>query len=187
MLIDVVNDMEFDGGESLLRQAGPMAEALSGLKRRAREAGVPVIYANDNFGRWKSDFQKVIDHCLHDGVRGEPVVKKLIPEEEDYFVLKPKNSAFYSTTMDTLLEYLGTHVLVLTGIATNNCVLFTANDAYMRDFQLVIPTDCVAAISPDEGEHALAQMESVLKATICPSGDIDFGELARTTERVAGS
>ncbi len=178
LIVDVVNDMEYEGGEELLEHAIPMAKALRELKERARGARIPVIYANDNFGRWQSDFQKVIDHCLEDGVRGERVVRTLTPESEDYFVLKPKNSAFYSTTLETLLDYLGTRLLVLTGIATNNCVFFTAHDAYMRDFQLIVPRDCVAAIDQQDGEYSLGQMERLLKAEILDSSEIDFGELS---------
>lgn len=174
LIVDVVNDMEYEGGAQLLEQALPMAQALSELKRRARAAGIPVIYANDNFGRWQSDFKKVTAHCLRDGVRGEPVVRMLVPEEEDYFVLKPKNSAFYSTTLDLLLDYLGARTIILCGIATDNCVLFTAHEAYLRDYQLVVPRDCVAAIDPAEGEHALEQMQRVLKAEIVDGTALDF-------------
>jgi nicotinamidase-related amidase len=122
-----------------------MAKAIAELKRRAQEAGVPIVYVNDNFGRWQSNFNHQVEHCLKDGVRGEPVVELLQPDEHDYFVLKPKHSGFYSTALDVLLEYLGANTLILTGIAANICVLFTANDAYMRDFNLFIPQDCVAS------------------------------------------
>src|SRR5205085_2726989 len=115
------------------------------LKQRARRANVPVIYANDNFGRWRSDLSAQVNHCLYDGVRGQPLVELLQPGEDDYFVLKPKHSAFFSTSLDILLEYLGTESVVLAGIAGNNCVLFTANDAYMRDLHLLVSADCVAS------------------------------------------
>jgi nicotinamidase-related amidase len=89
LLIDVINDLEFAGGEDLLRQALPMAERLAVLKRRAARAGVPTVYVTDNFGRWQSDFRKLTAHCLQAQVRGMPVVTLLQPEEEeDYFVLK---------------------------------------------------------------------------------------------------
>ena len=135
LLIDVINDLDFPEGDQLLRHALPMAGRIAALKRRARRAGVPVVYVNDNFGRWRSDLNAQVDHCLKDGCRGQPVVELLRPEEDDYFVLKPKHSGFFSTTLDTLLEYLGTRTVVLTGMAANICVLFTANDAYMRDLQ----------------------------------------------------
>lgn len=178
LLIDVINDLEFPEGEALLELALPMARSLLELKRRAKAAGVPVIYVNDNFGRWQSDFNKQVEHCLHDGVRGEPIARLLQPEEEDYFVLKPKHSGFYSTNLDLLLEYLGTRRLIMTGVATNICVLFTANDAYMRDFELCIPSDCVAANSEAESRHALEEMRKVLKADVRPAGELDLGSAA---------
>src|SRR5260221_761407 len=114
LLIDVINDLEFEGGEELLRNALPAAKNIAQLKERARQAEVPVIYANDNFGRWCSDFNKIVQHCLRDQVRGQPIAELLKPEEEDYFVLKPKHSGFFSTTLDLLLEYLGARTLVVT-------------------------------------------------------------------------
>ena len=156
-----------------------MAERLAALKRRAKEAQVPVIYVNDNFGRWQSDFNKLLDHCLTDGVCGRPVVERLRPESDDYFVLKPKHSGFFSTTLDILLEYLQVKTVILTGLTGDICVLFTANDAYMRDFNLVVPADCVASADPEENRHALEHMRRVLKADIRPSTEIDFAALKR--------
>ncbi|HJT36754.1 MAG TPA: isochorismatase family cysteine hydrolase, partial [Pirellulales bacterium] len=107
----------------------------------------------------------------------QPVVELLRPEEDDYFVLKPKHSGFYSTTLDLLLDYLQAETLVLTGIAGNNCVLFTANDAYLRDFRLIVPKDCVASNSDEENRVAPEQMRKVLKADVRPSEQIDFEKL----------
>jgi nicotinamidase-related amidase len=177
LLIDVINDLEFEGGEELLKHALPIAPKISALKRRAKDAGVPTIYVNDNFGRWQSDFNKLLAHCLEEDVRGKPFVQQLKPDEEDYFVLKPKHSGFFSTTLDTLLEYLQAKTLILTGLAGNICVLFTANDAYMRDFHLVVPTDCVASNTEEENLHALELMKTVLKADTRASTELDLGEL----------
>ncbi|HYC56568.1 MAG TPA: isochorismatase family cysteine hydrolase [Candidatus Binatia bacterium] len=174
LLIDVINDMEFDSGAELMKTAVPMAERIAALKRRAKELGIPVIYANDNFGRWQSDFRKVVEHCLQDGVTGAPLARILAPEENDYFVLKPKHSAFYATTLDTLLSYIGARTLILTGIAGNICILFTANDAYMRDFELLVPQDCTVSNSGEENEHALEQIRKVLKADTTPSDRLDL-------------
>ncbi len=132
LLIDVVNDFEFEGGQELLELALPVGKKIARLKKLAKESGIPAIYVNDNFGKWQSDFKKIVAHCFEDGVRGKPFVEYVLPEREDYFVLKPKHSGFFSTTLDLLLEHLGADNLILTGIAGNNCVLFTANDAYMR-------------------------------------------------------
>ncbi len=179
LLIDVINDLEFPEGEQLLRFAVPMADRISLLTERARKAGVPVVYINDNFGRWRSDFNAQVEHCLSDGVRGRPVVERLRPQDDDYFVLKPKHSGFYSTTLDILLEYLAPRTLVLCGMAANICVLFTANDAYMRDFHLVVPADCVASNSEPENRYALEQMSKVLKADTRPSEELRLEDLGR--------
>ncbi len=183
LLIDVINDFEFDEGDKLLKYAVPMAERISELKARARQAQIPIIYVNDNFGRWRSDFRSILTHCLDDDVRGKPIAELLKPDDDDYFVLKPKHSGFYSTTLDILLDYLQAKTLILTGVAGNICVLFTANDAYMRDFNLVIPRDCVASNTPEDNEHALTLMQTVLKADTAPSPEIDLNELK---ERPAG-
>ena len=171
LLIDVINDLEFEGGQELFRDALPAARNIARLKERAQQAGVPVIYVNDNFGRWRSDFKKIVSHCLNDQVRGRPIAELLAPDEEDYFVLKPKHSGFFSTTLDLLLKYLGVRTLVLTGFAGNNCVLFTANDAYLRDYELIVPSDCTASIGAEENEYALKQMQQVLKASIPSSSE----------------
>ena len=104
LLIDVINDLEFEGGQELFRDALPAAKNIARLKERAQQAGVPVIYVNDNFGRWRSDFKKIVSHCLNDQVRGRPIAELLAPDEQDYFVLKPKHSCFFSTTLDLLLK-----------------------------------------------------------------------------------
>ena len=164
LLIDVINDLDFPEAEDLLRSARPMARKLLRLKKRAKKAGVPVIYVNDNFGRWRSDFRRQVTHCLRENSRGHEIVALLQPDEDDYFVLKPKHSGFFSTTLDTLLSYLGARKLILTGIAGNFCVLFTANDAYMRDYELIIPSDCTASNTAEENRQALALMKKFLKA-----------------------
>jgi nicotinamidase-related amidase len=163
LLIDVINDFDFPEADQLLKYARPMARILLRLKRRAQKAGVPVIYVNDNFGRWKSDFRRTVDYCTRQG-RGRDIVKLLRPEENDYFVLKPKHSGFFSTTLETLLRYLESQTLILTGIAGNFCVLFTANDAYMRDFNLFVPSDCTVSNTKKENDSALGLMRKFLKA-----------------------
>lgn len=179
LLIDVINALDFPEASQLLRHAVPMAERIAALKKRAKRNRVPTIYVNDNFGRWRSDFHAQVEHCLQDGVPGKPIVERLKPEANDYFVLKPKHSGFFSTTLDILLEYLGVEKVVLAGIATNICVLFTANDAYMRDFQLAVPSDCVASNSEEENRYALEQIRTILKADTRASTDPAFEALDR--------
>jgi nicotinamidase-related amidase len=177
LLIDWINDFEFDNAERIFPRALAAARATGALKARARKAGVPVIYANDNFGKWRSDFRSLLAHCLKDDVRGKPIAELLQPNEEDYFVLKPKHSGFHSTTLDVLLAHLGAKMLILTGVAGNNCVMFTAHDAYLRDFKLVVPRDCVASENEADDRYALQHMEKVLKAGTGASSGIDFADL----------
>ena len=92
-------------------------------------------------------------------------------------MLKPKNSAFFGTTLDTLLKNLGTTTVILTGIAADNCVLFSANDAYLRDYKLFIPCDCVASNTREENDAALRLMSKVVKADVTPSTELDLAKL----------
>lgn len=190
IMIDVINDMEFDSGEALLENALPAAKNLAQLKRRARNAGVPAIYVNDNFGKWRSDLRQQLGHVLEDGVRGEPIARLLRPDEEDYFVLKAKHSGFYHTQLDLLIDYLQVRTIVLGGFTTDICVLFTASDAYMRDLDIIVPPDCSAASSTNHHLRALEHMTRVLKVKTPGSADIDFEELLEewlaTPEGAAG-
>jgi nicotinamidase-related amidase len=177
LLIDVINDLAFEQGKALLKHALPMAKKIAALKHKAKQARIPSIYVNDNFGRWQSDFQTLVRHCLDEEVCGKPIATILQPDAEDYFVLKPKHSGFYSTTLELLLQALGARTLILTGIAGNICVLFTANDAYMREYTLVIPSDCIASNTARENTSALHLMQRVLKADIRPSTALDLPHL----------
>ena len=177
LLIDVINDFDFPEGEQLLRLALPVGHKIAELKQRAIEAGIPSIYVNDNFGRWQSDFKKIVAHCKEENSKGRPFVELLLPDQDDYFVLKPKNSGFYSTTLDLLLTHLTAKNLILTGIAGNNCVFFTANDAYMRDYKVFVPSDCVVSNTEEENAYALKQMETVLKADTTVASSLDLKAL----------
>src|SRR4051794_34374047 len=101
LLIDVINDLAFDGSQALVAQAETMAVCLATLKRRAAAAGIPSIYINDNFGQWRSDFRKTVAHCMTRSSPGRRVTRRLRPTARDYFVLKPKHSGFFDTTLDT--------------------------------------------------------------------------------------
>lgn len=174
LIIDMISDFEFDGGERILPFAEAIAKNIAGLKKKAEKAKVAVIYVNDNFGKWRSDFTKQLKHSQSKSVRGHKIARMLAPKKDDYFVLKAKHSAFYSTTLDLLLDYLGAKTLVLTGAASDICILFTANDAYMRDFNLFVPADCVAADEKETNDATLRYIERVLKADIRQSTEIDF-------------
>jgi nicotinamidase-related amidase len=177
LIVDMINDLEFPGGDRLAEQVMPVARGIRDLRDRARVLGIPTVYVNDNFGRWQSDLRAVLEHCLHDDVRGRPMVELVTPDDDDYFVLKPKHSGFYSTTLEVLLAYLQATTLIVTGIAGNSCVLFTANDAFMRDYYLIVPEDCTASIDPSDNSYALKQMREVLHADTTPSSELDLESL----------
>ncbi len=179
VLIDVINDFEFPGGNRLFEHAMQMVHSLRELKRRAKAAGIPVVYVNDNFGKWQSDQGKLLSHALEDDVRGRPFVEQLVPDEDDYFVLKPKHSGFYSTTLDTLLAYLRARTVILTGLTGNSCVFFTASDAFLRDLHVIVPSDCCASIDMDDNTYALRQMREVLHAETPASTELDLDRLRR--------
>ena len=177
LIIDMINGFDFPGGDKLLRAARPVAPRVRRLAARARHEGIPVVYVNDNFGRWRSDFRAVVRHCLGPKVRGHAIVRQLRPQRTDYFVLKPKHSGFYSTTLSLLLEHLSTRTLILTGVAANFCVLFTAQDAYLRGFDLVVPSDCVASETAEDTRLSLAQMHRSLRAATTPSSRLQLDSL----------
>jgi nicotinamidase-related amidase len=185
LLIDVINDLAFDGSEALVAQAQSMAAPLAHLKRRATAAGVPAIYINDNFGQWRSDFRRTVAHCTARSSPGRRVSRRLRPTARDYFVLKPKHSGFFDTTLDTLLETLRIRRVILTGMAGNICVLFTANDAYMRDYKIFAPADCIVSNTAADNDHALRQIKTVLKGNVAVSARLRFqaNRRSRTARR----
>ena len=178
LLVDVVNSLDFEDGELLIEPAMAMAEEIQQLKQACRAAGIPTIYANDNFGRWQSNFGQLVDRYLDSGCRGAPVIERLLPQQDDYNILKPKHSAFYATPMNLLLEHLGVEDLIIAGLTTDRCVSFTAHDAYMRDYRLLVPSDCAAAIEITDHQATLETMARVLKADIRPWRDLDIESLA---------
>jgi nicotinamidase-related amidase len=167
LMVDVINDLDFPEARQLLRYLPAMARKLSALKKRVKKAGIPVVYVNDNFGRWRSDLTALVEHARKG--KGRELVELLRPDKDDYFVLKPKHSGFFSSTLETLLRYLGARTLIITGVAGNYCVLFTANDAYMRDYRLVVPADCTVSNTAAENRDALKLMRTYLKANTGPS------------------
>jgi nicotinamidase-related amidase len=179
ILIDVINAMDFPEGKRLAKHALPAARRISKVTARARAAGVPVIYANDNFGRWRSDFRATIEHARRPRMPGREIAQLLAPDDEDYFVLKPKHSAFFGTSLDLLLSYLGSERLVLAGFAGDICVQFTAQDAFLRDHEIVVVSDATASEDPRSNTAALALMRARFGARTPSSGRLDFRRLAR--------
>lgn len=169
LLIDVINPFDFPEAAQLLRFARPAARSIAVLKQRLHTQGIPAIYVNDNFGLWQSDFRAQVEYCAGRDAAGADIAELLRPGPHDYFILKPKHSGFYSTSLDVLLRYLGAEHLVLAGFAGNICVQYTANDACMRDFQLFVPQDCCASESAALNRAAVEQMRHTLHADVRPS------------------
>ena len=178
LLIDVINHFEYPDSDKLLAEALPIAPHIADLKRRARAAGLPVIYVNDNFGQWRSDASKVLAYCLRPEAPSTAFVEQLRPDDEDYFILKPMHSGFYQTPLELLLKHLGVTTLILSGIATNSCIQYTAHDAKMRNFKIFVPPDCSAARTREEHDQAIRHMQSMASADITPSPDLRLEKLA---------
>jgi nicotinamidase-related amidase len=164
LIIDMINEFAFDGAEKFFPAIEQTARDIATLKQRVKAVGMPVLYVNDNFGKWRSDFRTLVDRCLEGDCRGKRIAEALKPEEDDYFVLKPKHSGFFATPLELLLHYLNVQQVILTGVAGDNCVLFTAADAYMRNFHVAVPADCTVSIDPHANRSALEHMRETLKA-----------------------
>jgi len=175
LLIDVVNALDFEGSARLVRHVRLASPRIAALRERARAACVPSIYVNDNFGSWHLGFRELAERVHAGGGPGKKLLEQLAPDfERDYFVLKPMHSGFFHSALEILLRRLAIRRLVLTGFAGDLCVLFTAVDAYMRGFELVVPADCVASETAADNRRALDQMERRLGADVRPASDLDF-------------
>lgn len=177
LMIDVINHFEFPDGSALLRNALSIAPNLVRLKRRARAAGIPTIYVNDNFGQWRSDASKLLKYCSRNDSPGRTFVSTVHPDSDDYFVLKPMHSAFFQTPLEILLRHMDVESLILCGLATNSCIICTAHDAKMRNFRLCVPADCSAARTPEEHRIAIAHIKAGTGAKVACSTTLRLKQL----------
>ena len=179
LVIDVINDLSFDGAEKMMPWASRMVPRLVRLKRLAKRHALPVIYLNDNFGHWRSSFSEVYSHCTRTTAPGRLISRRLKPARTDFFVLKPRHSGFFATSLVPLLEDLEIKRLILAGIATNLCVLFTAHDAHMHGYPIIVLSDCCAAESDFDHNTSLQQLKRFCGATVCRSTEIRFSQRRR--------
>lgn len=180
LLIDVLTTFEFPDGDAILKGALAMRDALVRLKSRAREARVPVLYVNDNFGDWRSEKEVLMGRCME--AKGGEFVRPLLPDSEDYFVLKPMHSEFYMTPLEVLLQHLQVETLILTGLTSNSCITVTAHDANMRGFDIYVPPDCSCARNAGEHAQALAQLEAMAGADLTRSTALRLPNLIRAAQ-----
>jgi len=177
LLIDVLTTFKFPDGDAILESALEIRDSLARLKARAREGKIPVVYVNDNFGDWRSEKEVLIGRCLE--ARGGSFVRPLIPDSEDYFVLKPMHSAFYMTPLEVLLRHLEVETLILTGLTSISCITATAHDANMRGFDIYIPPDCSCSRNAEEHRQALAHLEAIAGANLTSSTKLKLANLGK--------
>jgi nicotinamidase-related amidase len=170
LIIDMINDMDFGKGDDLLAEIDSVGDVVASLRTEAEAAGVPVIFVNDNFGQWHSNAARIVDYV--EETRGSELLEQLRPGADDYFVIKPQVSGFYATNLPVLLPRLGVSRLILTGVAADICVLFTAADAHMREYDLWVPSDGVASDRPQHRDWALGIMAKAMNAEIRPTTDL---------------
>ncbi|GGE85877.1 cysteine hydrolase family protein [Priestia taiwanensis] len=166
LIIDMINDFNFEHGPILAEKTLAIVPNILAWKKQFQKQKAPIIYINDHYNLWQANMDKIIHTCTNE--RSNEIIHYICPKEEDYFLIKPHYSAFYDTPLHTLLQSLHINHLVITGIAGNICVLFTANDAYMRKYTLSIPSNCIASNSDEDNTYALRMMEHVLRANITP-------------------
>jgi nicotinamidase-related amidase len=177
LLVDVINDLDFPNNEYLVKTATDLGKRILHLKRRCMRAGIPTIYVNDNKGRWRSDIREVVNSSQRRTAPGRNLVRLLAPGAKDYVVLKPKHSIFYATPLDLILQSAGAHTVILAGLTTNACVLISAAEIYMRGLRLVVPRDCVEALSPELQKVALKTLSDNFQAQISPAASLKLQTL----------
>ena len=179
LILDMISRWQFPDAPALERQAARIAPAIARLKQRCVEALVPVIYANDNSGQWRSDFKFVVGQSLETEGAGASITRRLEPGPQDYFVLKPKHSAFFATPLEILLDHLRAERLIIAGVAGDQCVINTAVDARMRDFDVIVPSDCIASLTPDRNRRAIDHLRDVLQVKASPARTLRLRANAR--------
>ncbi|MGJ5893890.1 cysteine hydrolase [Streptomyces sp. V2] len=172
IVIDMLNTYEHEDAEVLAHSVRKALPGVGVLLERARSADAPVIYVNDNFGRWRSQHGEILAAALA-GPRAD-LVEPIAPDEESLFVVKARHSAFYETPLAYLLGRLGTGRVVLCGQVTEQCVLYSALDAHIRHLDVVVALDAVAHIDADLADAALRMMKRNMAAELRPSGEITF-------------
>ena len=177
ILVDVINDLDFPNNRELVRGSRRLAKSIARLKLRCKRVGIPVVYVNDNYGKWRSDFSAVLKHSVREGSPGREMVRLLAPEPDDYIILKPKHSAFYASPLETILAYIGARNVIVSGLTTNACVSLTVADLYVREFKIFVPQDCVQALNSTDHRRALQLMKTSYGANTIVSSRIPLSRL----------
>lgn len=163
--IDVIGRFEFDGGRALAAQLAAAVPRFERLREALAAARVPLLFVNDNLGRWNEEFSTLVRRCQAAEGDAGLVARRLAPAPRDFFVLKPRHSGFYHTALPLLLEHLGVRELIVCGVATDICVAFTANDAHLRGYRIWLPEECAAAETRERHRGALRALRRTGVAT----------------------
>jgi len=174
LILDMISEFDYPDGDRIVRSARKVAPNIARLRQRAHAARVPVIYVNDTAGIWESDQKAFVARCRRIGARGHEIAEQLAPTSHDYFMFKPRHSAFFGTPLQSLLERLGTSKVIVTGLTSHQCVLFTAMDAHVREYQLIVPSDCICAGAAADTKHALYVLAHALNAKVGSSRGLRF-------------
>lgn len=170
LVVDMLNGYRHPDAELLGASAAEVVAPLARLVRRARERDdIDVIYVNDNYGDFTADWDDIVHAALH-GERPD-LVEPLVPERGCLTLMKVRQSVFYASPLDYLLGRLETKRIVLTGQVTEQCILYSALDGYLRHFDVTVPPDVVAHIDSGLGSAALTMMERNMRVQLLPSAD----------------
>ena len=172
IVIDMLNAYEHEDADTLTRAVEQAVPKIAELIARAKEQDVSTIYVNDNFGAWTSDRHQLLDTALEGRYRH--LVEPIAPAEEALFVVKARHSIFFQTPLEYLLGQEDVDRVVLAGQVTEQCVLYSALDAYIRHLQVVIPRDAVAHIHEHLAEASLELMERNMEAEVVAAADVRF-------------
>lgn len=178
LIVDMINSLDFPGAERLVPKLDGVISTILKLRDEADALGVPVVYVNDNYGHWQSEKSELMRLC---GRKPEArrLIERIAPRSRDYFLLKPRLSGFYATNLPVLLPVLEVSRLVLTGVAADICVLFTAADAHMREYALWTPRDATASEADERTDWALDIMRNSMSAETRPTGELSLKAWAR--------
>jgi nicotinamidase-related amidase len=169
IVIDMLNPYDHEDADLLAEQARTRIEPLQQLIQATRDADAELVYVNDNYGDFTVTRQDLIERAMN-GRRPE-LVEPIKPPDPVSFIHKVRHSAFYSSSLEYLLRDLEVDTLILAGQVTEQCILYSALDAYVRHFEVRIPTDAVIPIDPDLGDAAVKMMERNMGAELVSAAD----------------
>lgn len=172
LVLDMFSSFDFPGGDELFAQAEGVAEPVRALCRRFRAAGSPVVYVNDNFDRWQDGFEELLAHVQGTGRRGAAMVAAFSPKPHDFKLLKPRHSAFFETSLPSLLSHLRVGRVVVCGLATDSCVLSTVMDAKIRELGVIVPADTTASQTAERTARTLAHLRDSCGVETPPSAGV---------------